>query len=63
MTCFVQCVYVYMYVVGSLLNSLSLSHGVNVFHREYYVVVSYSLMRCSLQPTPESLSNSVLECE
>ena len=29
--------------------------------REYDVVVSYTLMRCSLQPTPQSLS--VLECE
>ena len=29
--------------------------------REYYVVVSYTLMRCSLQLTPQSLS--MLECE
>ena len=41
---FVLYVYVYIYDVGSLLNSLALWHGVNVFHREYYVVVSYTLM-------------------
>ena len=29
--------------------------------REYYVVVSYTLMRSSLQPSPQSLS--MLECE
>ena len=54
-------VYVNTYDVGSLLNSLSLWHGLNVFHREYYVVVSYTLMKCSVQPTPQSLS--MLECK
>ena len=50
---FVLYVYVYTYDGGS--NSLSLWHGVNVFHREYYVVVSYTLMKCSLQPSPQPL--------
>ena len=37
----------YIYDVGSLFNSLSFWHGVNVFHREYYVVVSCTLRKCS----------------
>ena len=51
---FVLYVYVYTYDVGSLLNSLSLWHGVNVFHREYYVVVLYTLMNvpCNLPLSP-----------
>ena len=52
---FVLYVYVYTKYVGSLLNSLSIWHGVNVFHREYNVFVSYTLMKCSLQPSPQPL--------
>ena len=52
---FVLYVYVYTYDVGSLLNSLSLWHGVNVFHQEYYVVVSYTLMKSCLQPSLQPL--------
>ena len=36
---------------------ISLFHA---FHWEYYVVVSYTLVKCSLQPTPQSLE--MLHC-
>ena len=51
--------YVALFIVVRVLMSLRVVVWISM--REYYVVVSYTLMRCSLQPTPQSLS--MLECE
>ena len=49
--CFINCCVISIYV--------AFPRVVCILLREYYVVVSYTLMRCSLQPTPQSLCPSV----
>ena len=53
--------YVVLLTVVLLLTSLRVVH---ISVREYYVVVSYTLMRCSLQPTLSPLvCFNVNDCE